>query len=131
MVSWEHAVEGLTHGVPGLNRPDFEMVATGSDWVRARLDKDVLFELIRTPTYWTIQGDHWLFCCKRPMVFVGAWSREQFSARAPDGNGKAFLASVIGEDVDGLWEDELHDDTGIYVFSCQVCRQLKGHWDIA
>jgi uncharacterized protein CbrC (UPF0167 family) len=131
MVSWEQAVKGVTHGVPGLNHPDFDMIPTDSDWVLARLDKDTLFELIRTPTYSTIQGERWLFCCKKPMVFVGAWSRHQFAARAPDGDGKAFLASVIGEQVPGLWEDELHDVTGIYVFSCPICGRLKGHWDVA
>ena len=26
MISWEQAFEGITHGVPELNRTDFEMV---------------------------------------------------------------------------------------------------------
>lgn len=26
MVSWEQALEGVTHGVPGLSRSEFEMV---------------------------------------------------------------------------------------------------------
>lgn len=131
MVAWEHAVEGLTHGGPGLAHPDFEWVPAEGDWVRARVPKDRLLELVRTPSYSTLQGERWQFCCKHPMVFVGAWTRPQLTARAPDGNGKALLASVLGEDVPGLWEDQLHDTTGIYVFSCRSCQRLKGHWDIA
>jgi hypothetical protein len=65
------------------------------------------------------------------MVFVGSWSREELAARAPDRDGKAFLAIILGEDVPGLWEDELHDVTGIYVFRCGACSKLAGHWDIA
>jgi uncharacterized protein CbrC (UPF0167 family) len=107
------------------------MVPTDSDWVRARVDSSLLLELVRTPTYSTIQGERWLFCCKRPMVFDGSWSRRAFSARAPDGNGKALLATVLGEDVPGLWEDRLHDTTGIYVFKCELCGTPRGHWDLA
>jgi uncharacterized protein CbrC (UPF0167 family) len=131
MVSWEQAFEGLTHGVPGLAHPDFEMVRTDSDWVRARLEPKVMFELLRTPTYSTLQGDQWLFCCRGPMVFRGAWSRQEFTGAARDGNGKALLAEVLGEQIPGLWEDELHDETGIYVFRCGACNRLRGHWDIA
>jgi uncharacterized protein CbrC (UPF0167 family) len=131
MVSWEQAFEGLTHGVPGLNHPDFEMVPTDSHWVRARVDRNLLFELVRTPTYSTIQGETWRFCCKTPMTFVGAWSRETFSRQAPDGNGQAYLAAILGEDVPGLWEDQLHDVTGIYVFRCRACETVRGDWDIA
>lgn len=131
MVSWEQAVEGLTHGRPGLTHADFELVSTGSDWTRARVDQATLFEMIRTPTYSTIQGERWMFCCKRPMVFVGAWDRSDFAEQAPDRDGKTFLAEVLDGDVPGLWENQLHDETGIYVFRCGVCTSLRGHWDIA
>lgn len=107
------------------------MVPTDSDWVRARLDEQTILELLRTPSYATIQGDRWLFCCRKPMAFHGSWSRGQFAAHSPNGDGRTFLALVLGEDVPGLWEDELHDVTGIYVFSCRFCRKLRGHWDIA
>jgi uncharacterized protein CbrC (UPF0167 family) len=131
MVSWEQAFEGLTHGVPALAHPDFEMVPTDSDWVRARLTPEVMYELLRTPCYSTIQGDNWLFCCQKPMIFCGAWTRQRFTEHAPDGDGKALLARVLEHDVPGLWEDELHDETGIYVFRCGSCDRLRGHWDIA
>lgn len=131
MVGWEQAREGTTHGVPGLVSTEFEIVLGDRGWNRARVAPDLLFELIRTPTYSTLQGEQWLFCCREPMVFVGAWTREQFATRAPDGNGKALLAAVLAEDVPGLREDQLHDVARIYVFRCPRCAKLRGHWDCA
>ncbi len=47
MVSWEQAFDGVTHGVPGLNRGDFEMVHNVDGWVVARLAQETMFELLR------------------------------------------------------------------------------------
>jgi uncharacterized protein CbrC (UPF0167 family) len=51
-----------------------------------------MLELLRTPSYPSIQGERWLFCCKGPMTYVGQWSRQKFTEMAPDGDGRAFLA---------------------------------------
>jgi uncharacterized protein CbrC (UPF0167 family) len=131
MVSWEQAFEGVTHGVPGLNRPDFEMVPKGDDWVGARLPQEIMLELLRTPTYNSIQGERWQFCCRRPMVFIGELSREEFVRRAPDGNGQRYFEQIVQDTVSSLWEDELHDITGVYAFQCPSCGRLTAHWDIA
>ena len=131
MISWEQAYEGVTHGVPGLRRDDFEMVPRDDDWVGARLPPEMMFELLRTPTYGSIQGERWQFCCRRPMVFVGAWGRDEFSRRAPDGDGRRYFEQVVQHPVPGLWEDELHDITGVYVFRCPSCERRTAHWDIA
>lgn len=131
MVSWAQAFEGVTHGIPGLRHADFELVPKANDWVGARLPQATMFELLRTPTYLTIQGDRWLFCCKEPMVFVGQWSREQFTRQAPDGDGQKLFRAIVEKPVPGLWEDELHDETGIYVFRCRSCQRLRAHWDLA
>lgn len=131
MVTWELVLEGITHGRPGLKRTDFELVRTDSDWIRAKVPQEYLQELIRTPTYSTIQGDQWQFCCRRPMVFVGRWEREHFNSNAADGNGRKLFDSVIQNPIDGLWEDNLHDVTGIYVFRCTQCNRTTAHWDIA
>jgi len=32
-----------------------------SDWVGARLPPEMMFELLRTPAYATIQGEQWQF----------------------------------------------------------------------
>jgi uncharacterized protein CbrC (UPF0167 family) len=131
MVSWEQAFDGVTHGIPGLDRPDFEMVPKENDWVGARLPQEIMFELLRTPTYSTIQGDRWQFCCRRPMVFIGEWSREEFTRRAPDADGHRYFEEVVQNSVPGLWEDQLHDITGVYVFRCPSCESVTAHWDIA
>jgi uncharacterized protein CbrC (UPF0167 family) len=131
MISWEQAFEGVTHGVPGLNRTDFEMVHREDGWVAARLPKDVMYELLRTPSYSTIQGEQWQFCCRQPMVFIGEWSREQFERCAPDGNGRRYFEELVQDVVPGLWEDQLHDITGVYVFRCRLCDRKTAHWDLA
>jgi len=54
-----------------------------------------MMELLRTPSYRTIQGDQWLFCCKSPMTFRGQWSRKDYSDNAPDGNALAFFERIV------------------------------------
>lgn len=131
MISWEQAVEGVTHGVPHLHRPDFEMVRKQGGWVGVRMTQEMMFELLRTPTYCTIQGEQWMFCCGRPMISLGEWSREEFSSRAPDRDGRTYFSTIVKDDVPGLWEDELHDVTGVYVFRCPSCERMVANWDIA
>ena len=131
MISWEQAYEGLTHGIPGLSRNDFELVTGEDGWIRARLPKEMMFELLRTPNYSSIQGEHWQFCCKAPMVFIGQWSRERFNEESEDGNGQALFNEIVQEVVPGLWEDQLHDITGVYVFRCNQCGRRTAYWDIA
>jgi uncharacterized protein CbrC (UPF0167 family) len=131
MISWEQASQGVTQGIPGLNRSDFEMVPRGDDWVGARLPQEMMFELLRTPTYNSIQGERWQFCCQQPMVFLGEWSRDEFCKRAPEGNGKRLFERIVRDPVPRLWEDDLHDITGVYVFECRSCDRLTAHWDIA
>jgi len=134
MITWEHAQSGVTHGVPGvLKRDDFEVVPSGAGegWTCVRVPTELLLELTRTPTYSTIQGERWQFCCRRPMIYLGSWSRDEFTRRAPDGDGKAFFTKIVQNPVEGLWEDRLHDITGVYVFRCGDCGTLTAHWDIA
>jgi hypothetical protein len=92
MIRHEEALRGVTHGVPGLNRADFDLVPLDDGWVGAKLPKPTMLELLRTPSYPSIQGERWLFCCKCPMTYVGQWSRQKFTEMAPDGDGRAFLA---------------------------------------
>jgi uncharacterized protein CbrC (UPF0167 family) len=131
MVSWEQAFEGVTHGIPGLNRSDFEMVPKEDDWVGARLPEEFMFELLRTPTYGSIQGEQWQFCCRAPMVFVGEWSRDEFARRAPEGDGARYFDEIVQNKIPGLWEDKLHEITGVYVFRCSTCDRVTAHWDVA
>jgi uncharacterized protein CbrC (UPF0167 family) len=131
MVSWEQIYTGITHGTPGLITTDFETVELEDDWVGARLPLAMMNELLRTPTFPTIQGEVWEFCCQQPMVYVGSWEREEFNMRSPDGNGKAYFESIVQDSDEGLWEDEMGDITGVYVFRCQHCNRFLANWDMA
>jgi hypothetical protein len=65
------------------------------------------------------------------MALVGEWSRERFSLEAADGDGRALFDSIVEKTVPGLWEDDLHDVTGIYVFECCRCARRRANWDMA
>lgn len=130
MIRHEDALLGVTHGVPGLDRTDFELVPKDDGWTGARLPVSMMLELLRTPSYHTIQGERWLFCCNAPMIYDGQWSRHKFSEKASDGDCRAFFRLVVRDAIDGLWEDKLHDITGIYVFRCATCQKYSAHWDM-
>lgn len=106
------------------------MVERESGWVGVRLPQEMMFELLRTPTYSTIQGERWLFCCRQPMVFVGEWSRDDFSRRASGRDGQRYFNEIVEDNVEGLWEDQLHDMTSVYVFRCPSCGKFRAHWDM-
>jgi hypothetical protein len=131
MVSWEQAYAGVTHGVPGLRTSELPLVDGDDGWRSAAIPSHVLFELLRTPTPSTIQGETWQFCCRYPMVFVGSWDRAEFARRAHDGNESTHMDRLLGKHVPGLWEDALHDTTGLYVYGCSVCGRETATWDIA
>ena len=65
------------------------------------------------------------------MIYVGMWNREEFSRRAPDGDGRRYFEQIVNGSMPGLWEDKLHDITGVYVFRCPSCARSRAHWDIA
>ena len=130
MISSEEALAGVTLGVPGLDHPDFELVPQpDSDWIGARLPQAMMFELLRTPTYITIQGENWLFCCRQPMVYIGPWSRQDFVDHASDGDGETFFEAVVLDAGEDLWDLLDGGDTGVYVFRCASCARFKAHFD--
>lgn len=146
LVGREQAESGLTHGLPGLNHPDFEMVPLPKpsaenewvrlvpweyeqEWVQARVPSEYLYELIGTPTYSTWQGEKWLFCCGAPMIYIGAWTPETFTLQSLDGDGRAFFNRVMTLDdeyADQLWRGGY---ASFYVFRCQRCANLRAHFD--
>jgi len=130
MISWEQAFEGVTNGIPGLDRDDFEMVPKEDGWVGVRLPQEMMFELLRTPTYLSIQGDRWQFCCRRPMIFIGEWNRRGFMDNAPDGDGRRLFQEVMQEHADGMWESHFPDAAGIYVFRCPSCGRKTAYYDM-
>lgn len=129
MISWEQAFEGVTHGVPGLKHPDFEMVPKEDGWVAARLPSEFMFELLRTRGYSTWQGECWLFCCKRPMVYAGSWVRDDFTRNAPNGDGRALFERIVPDFQPEMWDGKVGDCASYYVFRCSECGGLRAHWD--
>jgi uncharacterized protein CbrC (UPF0167 family) len=136
MVSWAQAFEGVTHGLPGLRTNEFELVpvAPEEDWYGVRVPAEHLFELLRTPTYGTWQGERWLFCCKRPMTYIGEWANVLKSPRRPD-DPRACFEQVIDpheQSKEWVWEG-LSRGTGsvcLYVFRCKTCGRFRSTWDM-
>ena len=134
MVSWDFAVRGHTHGIPGLQTTEFETIVIDidEDWVGVRMPEEQLFELLRTPAFHSWQGEIWLFCCKSPMTYLGDWH----SVSAPLEEEKsrnlfANLAAEIEEFGDWGWES-VSDPNGpicLYVFQCKQCGKYRANYD--
>lgn len=87
--------------------------------------------MLRMPTYSSIQCERRQFCCQQSMEFVEEWSREKFTRRAPAGDERRYFEQVVQDGIPVLWEDQLHDITGVYVFLCSLCERVTAYWDIA
>lgn len=134
----EHAREGLTHGVPGLDpsqvhASNLPLVAQPDEpeWMRARVDVEDALELVRTPTFHTWQGAVWMFHCGRPMVFVGEWKEAELVSRSngTEAGARELLASLVPDASDDLY-DALDRAGGVYAFRCGVCGALRGSYDM-
>lgn len=130
MVSWEQAFDGITGGTPALAHPDFELRDVGDGWRGAVVPQVHLYELLRTPSYPTIQGTQWQFCCRRPSVYVGEWSPEDFCRHAPNGDGGSYFSTVVPDAPEGLFESYVDVGAGVYVFRCPDCSGHRAHWDM-
>lgn len=129
MITWEQALSGVTHGVPGLQQTQFESVVIDSEeeWIGAKVPTEMMFELLRTPTYDTWQGESWLFCCKCPMTFIGEWKQAQFHQHARSGDGKSLFYEIVA-DMPEAW-NSLAFHLCVYVFECKSCGRLRTHHD--
>ncbi len=119
LVNMDDAQAGVTQGLPEHLSPeeDYEAHQTEDDeWVRYRVDKDTLLELVRTPNYITWQGDNWLFHHKQPMIYVGVWG--ELTAEVPE-SLKAECEAIREE----------NDGATIYVFRCVACGEHRVHYD--
>jgi uncharacterized protein CbrC (UPF0167 family) len=137
MVTWSDAVQGRTHGVPGLTRtqPGFSLADPHPDgWVAVNIPPLVLLELVRTPTYRTYQGEEWLFCCATTMLYGGSWTKSDFAHHAP-ADPEAVLIEVFEGAQPWMWnqvpDDPQHDTGwGFYAFRCELCNRIRGHFDM-
>lgn len=141
MVRLGDVAEGLTHGMPASAAPPgYEQAPSithaakgGEEWVRIRVDGDALAELLRTPQYDAWQGEQWLFCCKLPMVFVGALNEARLERmRDPQETREEFVAKLLRVDTRTAHArtlDILAARIGMYVFRCDTCSRHRAHWD--
>ena len=127
------ALKYATAGVPGLQTSEFELVPIdpAEDWYGVRIPQEHLFELLRTPAYGTWQEERWLFCCKRPMTYVGEWANVLKSPRPP-GDARAFFEQILdpGEaSKDWLWDAITRGSgsVGLYVFHCKACGRYRAN----
>jgi uncharacterized protein CbrC (UPF0167 family) len=136
MVSWEQAFAGVTYGAPGLECEEFErvLISPEEDWWGVRVPQEHLFELLRTPTCSTWQGERWLFCCKRPMTYIGDWSNVTRSVYRPTDPRTLFNQAVEEEreQQEWLWTavTKATGSVSIYFFRCASCNRFRAHWDI-
>lgn len=130
MVAEENAFSGVTNGIPGLKQDQFETVVLDpeDEWIGVRLPENILFELIRTPTYGTWQGECWLFCCRYPMTFIGEWGRKEFDQRAANDDGERLYYAVVEEAPPDTW-NSLGYGLSSYLFECKKCGKLRAHFD--
>jgi len=137
MVSWGQAFQGITHGVPGLQTGQFERVLLDAeeDWYGVRVPREHLFELLRTPGFNTWQDETWLFCCQRPMTYIGEWAsvtKSQFQGAEP----RTVFESVFDPDdssKEWVWErlsGRKWDTICVYVFQCKTCNGFRSTWDM-
>ena len=132
IVSWEQAVEGVTRGVQGLRTDQFEVVLKDPDWdwYGVRIPREHLWELLRTPRFNTLQEECWLFCCRRPMAYLGGWRNAVESVKPDDPT--AFYQSLFDpEDAARGWDGEVFasGNPGLYVYRCLECGRFRSTQD--
>ena len=111
------------------SKPDWHLVAT---------DPGLLTELSITPNFNCWSDCTWIFCCQRPMTYLGIWKVPQFLANANGVAIELFFNSVMidewdrvpNPDLNAVWEkDALDPCGGPYVFQCQSCDTFKANND--
>jgi uncharacterized protein CbrC (UPF0167 family) len=130
MITFQHAMAGQTHGRPGLSKAGYDLVPVEDEWVAARLPKEMMLELLRTPGYITWQGESWLFCCGGPMTYVGEVKPSDL--RAQRGNGLDLLEQAFGTkdlDISRLTKDIETESLVVYEFRCLTCGRHSANCD--
>lgn len=145
LVFADHAFAGLTGAVPGLTTVQFELVRLASEDAAmdekygiscaARVPPPHLWALLPTPDLSSWQGECWLSCCSRPMIFVEDWEDAVAAARPAD--RAAFFDSLF--DPDGGWkpddlgwgpgEEVAFDTFSLYAYRCPSCGRYRATKD--
>jgi uncharacterized protein CbrC (UPF0167 family) len=126
MVTPQLAMLGRTHGVAGLDAASLMgndlalRRMADSDWVQVLVQRELLWELVRTPPYTTWQGECWLFHCGAPMVFVGELTVSGLIELELEERAIAMLEEV---------EAMSPEADGMMTFACRRCSLHRFHVD--
>jgi uncharacterized protein CbrC (UPF0167 family) len=132
MVRREDAERGLTHGIPAglIDLAGYEVVEHPIDpqfpeeaWVSVRIDREELLELLRTPSFHSWQDDTWLFCCKKPCIFLGDLPDD---LRSEEHIAELF----VSEDSEELLARIERGSVCTYAFRCRVCHRVRAYYDM-
>jgi uncharacterized protein CbrC (UPF0167 family) len=131
MVRWEDAEVGLTHAMPteATYHPDWETAIGQDGWPCAKVDRDALLELVRTPAYVSWQGERWRFCCGRIMVFIGGWPAADFAREAEGGDGMRLFLELMDDAEPEVWPRVEAGTVSTYLFRCTTCGARRGYYD--
>lgn len=96
---------------------------TSEGWVVEPLS---LLELLRTPGFDTWSAaPSWLFCCERPMLYLGTRSAGDFRAGQLGSGQQRFLNTVAGAGA-GDWVDLNEGRSVACLFRCEQCGRERG-----
>lgn len=91
----------------------------------------ILDALSRTPPIPWIQHNAWPVCCGDFCCYLGEWSDEQLTKSSPDGDGGAYLWTILEDSHRSrrdnpyhLWQEVMSGWTTIYMFQCFECNKL-------
>lgn len=93
----------------------------------AEVDRVLLEE--RTPRYQSWQGDEWQVCCGKPCVYLGSAEPVDLRGRWASAVGSIFSRDPRDRVEELISAMDPESSPCTYVFRCQVCGALLGHWD--
>ncbi len=130
MVRWEDAEAGRTHAMPmeGIYHPEWPTVLGDDGWPCAKVDRDELIELVRTPRYRCRLGERWRFCCGRVMVFIGSWSASDFAREAAGGDGERLFLELMDDPEPEFWPRLRAGTVSTRLFRCTTCGARRGYY---
>jgi hypothetical protein len=128
---------GMTHGIPTNDPSNFDEYGTTPHsidprhpdhrWYHVHVNPVFLRELLRTPKYLTWQGEIWLFCCKRPMAFLGSVPGGLIDPLYP--HIEIGIRQFIEDPRREILAQKDYGPHTYYAFSCITCGRLRYHDD--
>ena len=106
---------------------------------KKHVSKEAFEEMLRTPTFLSLQGEQWLGHCDDFMDYIGTWEAPDFTNESEDGNGKKLFKEMSNKDEHHLWEEfDLAENESkhtwenclYHTFECRTCKVKKGYWEI-